>query len=196
MGRPAKGARLYLYARKGREPTWIIRDGTKKFHTFTSEQEEAARHLAAYVANPKHYARKKRSAPITSADAAFFIYFIEVQSGERPVKIGIAKDVKARLWNLAVGSPFDLAILASCPGGLTLEARVHTKLSSSRIRGEWFHRTPDVESAISAALTGTLEEFVGGPLPKRIPRNLLWPESWRAKPPSAAIPGLSGGGQQ
>ena len=33
MPRRAKGPRLYLYERKGREPVWIIRDGTYQIGT-------------------------------------------------------------------------------------------------------------------------------------------------------------------
>lgn len=149
---------LYLYEKTGREPVWVIR--TRQAWRSTScaieDREKAEEVLAKYTANPRLYRkpRKRWEHPDSR------LYFIEALAGDRPIKIGVAKDVTARMWNLRVGSPFDMAVLASVPGGTSLEVLVHKQLKASRIRGEWYRRTPEVEAAIAAANTGTLNGWL------------------------------------
>ena len=52
MSNPAKGARLYLRKRRGREPTWVIRDGVEEIATGCDEgsREQAEKALADYIA--------------------------------------------------------------------------------------------------------------------------------------------------
>jgi integrase len=51
MPRPAKGPRLYLYERTGREATWIIRDGASRISTGASlaDRRRAEKALADYI---------------------------------------------------------------------------------------------------------------------------------------------------
>lgn len=55
MPRPAKGARIYLKERSGRESVWVIRDGTTEIGTRCRESERAGaeKSLAEYLAK-KH----------------------------------------------------------------------------------------------------------------------------------------------
>lgn len=55
-----------------------------------------------------------------------------------PVKIGIARDVEARISTLQTGNPDELHLLASFPGTQADELALHRYLRDERIRGEWF----------------------------------------------------------
>lgn len=74
-----------------------------------------------------------------------YVYFI--QRGEH-VKIGYAKNVQRRFWDLQCASPLPLNLVAKCRGGLDLEKAFHKRFSKSRERGEWFRLTPDLEGVI------------------------------------------------
>lgn len=54
------------------------------------------------------------------------------------VKIGTSVDIRHRMDNLSPGCPYPLRLLASYPGGLEEEARVHQRFSHLRRQGEWF----------------------------------------------------------
>lgn len=72
------------------------------------------------------------------------VYFIQADRGG-PIKIGVAKDVEARLRDLQVGNPFELRVVGQIPNaGQALERRLHSLLERHRIRGEWFWPHPEV----------------------------------------------------
>lgn len=56
----------------------------------------------------------------------------------RPVKIGISFDPEERLKSLSAGSPVNLHLMWSGPGGRGLEAALHEYFSPYRLHGEWF----------------------------------------------------------
>ena len=60
MSRNSKGARLYLYRRKGREPVWIIRDGAERASTGCSEGDRRGAEiaLAEYIARKNEPPRR------------------------------------------------------------------------------------------------------------------------------------------
>lgn len=63
------------------------------------------------------------------------IYFI--RSGEF-VKIGVANNPWARLYDFQVASPVKLDLLAVAPGDYEDEARYHAEFAYCRTKGEWF----------------------------------------------------------
>lgn len=76
-----------------------------------------------------------------------------------PVKIGVGNPEK-RLIQLQVGSPFDLEILWTTPGGPLLEKALHSRFNLWYHRGEWFDFPDGVDpvqcvSQTVAALTRT-----------------------------------------
>lgn len=83
--------------------------------------DTAAEHLA--------YWREHLSKPT-------FVYFIQADAGA--VKIGRAKDPESRLRQLQTGSPDKLQMLHVVPGDAELEASLHRRFGTVRIRGEWF----------------------------------------------------------
>ena len=74
-----------------------------------------------------------------------YIYAIQEDklSHKAPVKIGLARNVEARLTNLQVGNPTKLIIRAKI-GPLSpkeashLEKKLHRTYNRYKIRGEWF----------------------------------------------------------
>lgn len=68
----------------------------------------------------------------TEAD---FVYFI--QAGDA-IKIGLARNVAARLARLQVGCPLELRLVASLRGTRAVEQWLHQRYWRLSIRGEWF----------------------------------------------------------
>jgi len=68
------------------------------------------------------------------------VYFIQSSSGA--IKIGTSLSVRLakRLTELQSGNDGDLSVIATLPGGLPLERRLHRKFRLARIRhnNEWF----------------------------------------------------------
>lgn len=68
------------------------------------------------------------------------------------VKIGTSRDVPRRLRALQTSSPHALEVLWQGRGGPALEAHLHERFATRRVRGEWFDFTGvDAEVLIAAA---------------------------------------------
>lgn len=81
-----------------------------------------------------------------------FIYVIGMP-GIQAVKVGYATDIAARLSGLQTGSPFPMAVLlerkvSSAPA---VEAALHQRFDSKRVRGEWFDLGPDAARIVGEA---------------------------------------------
>lgn len=76
-------------------------------------------------------------------------YFIGAENGD-VVKIGWAINPNHRLSGLQTGNPVELALLAVVrdTNYREREAHFHSRFSESRIRGEWFRRTPELDRVI------------------------------------------------
>ena len=72
-----------------------------------------------------------------------YIYFIQIEHSG-PIKIGIAKDVEARLGHLQSANPYKLHLLYCFPGGVKTKEGLHRLLRKDHIRGEWFWPTEKV----------------------------------------------------
>ncbi|WP_318201060.1 GIY-YIG nuclease family protein [Streptomyces sp. SCL15-4] len=83
----------------------------------------------------------------------------------RPVKIGVTKNVAARLDDLRVGSPVPLHLIWKTRGGRALESGLHEYFAPYRIHGEWF----DFGDENPAALVATAAVIMGSPAhPQRV----------------------------
>ena len=156
-----KGARLWSESRDGRDAIWQIRHGKWKYSTGTRDLAKAEAALARYLGSPKHFRmtkvnRRKRLKP----NDVLWMYAVEVAAEGRPVKIGLAQNVKARMWNLRVSCPFPMNLLACVPINREIERAVHRHLEPFRIRGEWFTRTPEVDAVIDAIANDRVELLV------------------------------------
>lgn len=75
------------------------------------------------------------------------VYFIQ-PAGMPFVKIGYGIDPQKRVMDGQVWSPFDLEIIALCPGGCEVESAYHRKFANYRIRGEWFRMSSEIAAEI------------------------------------------------
>ncbi len=71
-----------------------------------------------------------------------WIYFVGVDDGHSPIKIGWAEDVGKRMKQLQIGNWKDLVTFGEISGGKLLEHWLHKQIKEHHIRGEWFARTP------------------------------------------------------
>jgi hypothetical protein len=81
------------------------------------------------------------------------VYFIEAVGANR-IKIGYtAGEVEERRRQLQTASPFPLRALASFPGTMHDETRLHERFSTSRAvpGSEWFHATPELRCDVALA---------------------------------------------
>lgn len=74
------------------------------------------------------------------------VYVIADESGL--AKIGRGADPWERLKNMQTATPQKLALLALIEGGAEVEQTLHARFASSRVRGEWFRLTPELEALI------------------------------------------------
>ena len=79
------------------------------------------------------------------------VYFIATVTHKKlkQVKIGVAKDVFARLAEFQTGNPTRLEIIAIVPGGgCNLEKELHRMFRRSKVLGEWFNWTVPMQEWI------------------------------------------------
>ena len=67
------------------------------------------------------------------------------------VKIGAARDFKARMWKMQPFCPVELRMVASSESDI--EKRLHVLLKPHRAHGEWFHANEKVMSVIADLMT-------------------------------------------
>lgn len=75
------------------------------------------------------------------------VYFAE--SAGR-VKIGWSKKVGTRIAQLQTGCPEPIRLLATTPGGLSVERRLHQQFATARVSGEWFELTDELRAHIES----------------------------------------------
>lgn len=79
-----------------------------------------------------------------------WVYLVGTQQA-RPVKIGVAGDVEARVAELQTGSPLPLYLIWKTRGGGSLERDLHERFSPYRIHGEWFDFGDENPAAVVAS---------------------------------------------
>ncbi|MEU2135057.1 GIY-YIG nuclease family protein [Streptomyces sp. NPDC018352] len=82
-------------------------------------------------------------------DTRAWVYLVGAVEA-RPVKIGTASNVAARLRDLQCGSPVRLHVMWQTQGGRDLEQALHQRFSDYRVHGEWFDSGEDHPVAIVA----------------------------------------------
>lgn len=80
-----------------------------------------------------------------------YVYFIRAAAF---VKIGHAGDPLQRMYDLQIGCPYKMELMGTvvCSDGPKWEARVHHRLRSYRLHGEWFVLSSDVERHVALIL--------------------------------------------
>lgn len=69
-----------------------------------------------------------------------FVYVIRAGG---PIKVGVARDVAARLATLQTGNPYVFELLAVLPGAHDLEWQLHDRIKDHQMQGEWFDPPPE-----------------------------------------------------
>jgi hypothetical protein len=80
------------------------------------------------------------------------IYAIQGEAGG-PVKIGVATDIEARFRTIQSCSPVPLVVRAVQLGGYQEEEELHFRFRSSRLHGEWFEPSKEMERVFGVGLT-------------------------------------------
>ncbi|WP_462402283.1 GIY-YIG nuclease family protein [Pseudomonas sp. Marseille-QA0332] len=76
------------------------------------------------------------------------IYF--AKNGRGLIKIGSSMDTTNRIKSLETGAGEPLTLLASVPGSMGAERRLHQQFSKLHKHGEWFEETPELTEYIRA----------------------------------------------
>lgn len=86
------------------------------------------------------------------------VYFIRPGSVS-VIKVGYADSLERRLATLQCGNHLELNVLATVPGGRSLEAKFHYALGLGgwRVRNEWFQLCPVLSEAIDGISDGSLD---------------------------------------
>jgi len=120
-----------------------------------------------------------------------YIYVIGAP-GVQAVKVGYATDLSGRLSALQTGSPLPLSILwrKRVPAAPAVEAALHRRFSSKRVRGEWFDLGPDAARMVSEAceeiaadlppdIVAAAADSPADGLPPLLPGQLVWRDAGR-----------------
>lgn len=95
------------------------------------------------------------------------VYFITNRE-QNVCKIGVARNVKARLASLQTASPAKLTLEAALPGSVELEQDLHARFSACRLKGEWFAITDELDALIKETAASVVIPF---PEPAPEPAN-------------------------
>jgi hypothetical protein len=76
------------------------------------------------------------------------LYFIQTDCPEGHIKIGIASDVARRMGKMQMDCPYGLKLLKIVKDAAHMEIQLHQQFASSRIRGEWFRKSPELMKVI------------------------------------------------
>ena len=81
------------------------------------------------------------------------IYFVQHGEGGA-IKIGTARNVRARIDAIQTSAPVRLRLLAVIDGGVREERELHDRFRKDRIHGEWFHPSPPLIEHIAGIEPG------------------------------------------
>lgn len=96
-----------------------------------------------------------------------YVYFIAARP-RGDIKIGLAKDVRARLATLQTASPQKLVLLGVIEheDAAGLERHIHGVFAAERVRGEWFTASADLKAFIARhAVPMVIAPRPRGPVP-------------------------------
>lgn len=73
-----------------------------------------------------------------------WVYFIQSDGPDGPIKIGVSMSVKGRMRDLQVANPKPLRLIGKMPGSSRDERKIHRQFKHLHIRGEWFRPGNDL----------------------------------------------------
>jgi hypothetical protein len=90
-----------------------------------------------------------------------FVYFIQAESGGA-VKIGKAREPRARVTELQCGNPELLVIQAVIVASRTTEGSLHRTFRDYRLEGEWFWKADEILAAAIEASGQQVADYRAG----------------------------------
>lgn len=114
------------------------------------------------------------------------IYFARHKNGG-PTKVGITKNIKERMSVLRTQISHGLEVIAQAPGCGRDEYTIHQKLKHTKIIGEWFAPSDELDAVIKHVVeTGRIPDHcIAPPEEKYVPSS--GPYEYKPMPPSHAI---------
>lgn len=129
-------------------------DGTRYCRRHKKQREQDA----SVIAGSRRQAAMFRK--LWPGKSPTHVYFVQCDDGmQRPVKIGIALDIKTRIGEMQVGSPHPIRLLASFVGAREVEQQLHRVLAEHRIQGEWFRPCPEIDILVALARESRLKNI-------------------------------------
>jgi hypothetical protein len=99
------------------------------------------------------------------------VYFA---SNASRIKVGIARNVQARLRAIGRHLPEPIELLGSVPGSFELERAIHRRLGEHRINHEWFRDCLSVRALIKRILEGGGLDVENAPDGRDLPADHQW----------------------
>jgi hypothetical protein len=129
------GKRRYRFRKSGMSGYFSDRPGSKRF------EGEYRLFMQGLTPTPR---KKKYTSP-------YSVYFMSCQNA---IKIGYARDPRARVKAHQISQPFQLGLLVAVPGGVELEREYHRLFAKYRIRGGWFEDAKEILDEVARLRKG------------------------------------------
>lgn len=123
---------------------WAVsywRDGTRRRYSLGTDDLAEAKKILETWQEPAAPTRRRASS---------IVYFIRSECPNQFIKIGIANDLNTRLSGLQVSAAYPLTVMATMPGGPSVESELHARFAEAHERGEWFRPAPELLAYIAA----------------------------------------------
>ena len=126
---------LYTAVTRAKKKVILLsNEGAIQKAVLNSQDEHRNTHLSARIKSRLLWAEAQSSQKERNGD---YLYIMQ-SSGNGHLKIGRAKDPKARVAQLQTGNSEEIKLIASYEGWGWRESDLHVKLGSYRLKGEWF----------------------------------------------------------
>lgn len=123
-----------------------------------------------WLVRPKRFFRTAEGVPIGRVVASKNrtdwpchggVYFIQLEHGDRPIKIGRATNIRGRIADIDGSLPARVTLLAVIEGNGHQERAIHKKMHDWRMNGEWFVASPIVLAFIDRVVAHGYDDAIG-----------------------------------
>ena len=126
---------LYTAVTRAKKKVILLSNETSLQKAVLNSQDELRNtHLGARIKSRLLFAEMQNAQKARNGDCLYIMQ----SSGNGHLKIGRAKDPKARVSQLQTGNSEEIKLLASYEGWGWRESDIHARLTDYRLKGEWF----------------------------------------------------------